>query len=159
MPLFFRCLGYKNINRWTYLLPNCTVLGYILKLYFLHTKKFTSHKDKVSFGEALKDVKMCILSIFLELLCISIIFFWAKIRLLIYKCTTTIRVESFLRFFPLHYVFLPSQNLIIHANRKNEYFPTHDYSCFHCKKNLRSFLMCIAKKETKQSGFMLSALL
>lgn len=32
------------------------------------------------------------------------------------------RVELFLYFSSLHYVSLPSQNLIIHANRKNEYF-------------------------------------
>lgn len=39
----------------------------ILKLFFLHNKKFANHKDKVIFGEALKDLKMCILSIFSEI--------------------------------------------------------------------------------------------
>lgn len=62
----------------------------ILKLYFLHNKKFTSHKDKVSFGEALKDVKMFILSIFLKIFSINIIIilFRALIKFLSYECTT-----------------------------------------------------------------------
>lgn len=133
----------------------------ILKLFFLHNKKFTNHKDKVIFGEALKDLKMCILSIFLKLLCIIYSYFLLSKNQAFYLWmhNQTIRVESFLCFSSLCYVSLPSQNLIIHANRKNEYFPTYDYSCFHCKKFWEHFWCALQKKKTKQSGFMLSALL
>lgn len=61
----------------------------------------------------------------------------------------TIKVESLLCFSSFHYVSLPSQNLIIHANRKNEYFPTYDYGCFHCKNFLEHFWCALQEKKQK----------